>query len=152
MSGVITRHLLSIELVERLPIGCTLVKDGGPAESRLRPFETQHLEQPLRSVHRYAPFVIMICQVRRIDGAPGTASLAVRMPDGKPFSIDDGHWCSALSPRGRARRYFLAGCFAFGLTAITSISSSGPGATRAATCTALRAGLFGCSAVPKYLL
>ncbi len=39
-----------------------------------------------------------------------------------------------------------------GLAAITSISTSAPGATSAATCTALRAGLLGCSAVPKNLL
>lgn len=40
----------------------------------------------------------------------------------------------------------------FFLAAWTSISASMPGATRAATCMVTRAGLLGCSAVPKNCL
>lgn len=50
-------------------------------------------------------------------------------------------------PASRRRRLdYLA------LAAWTSISQSMPGATSEATCMVTRAGLFGCSAVPKNIL
>lgn len=44
----------------------------------------------------------------------------------------------------------LAICSYLERTAITSISTNAQGAANAATCIAALAGLFGCSAVPKY--
>jgi hypothetical protein len=53
----------------------------------------------------------------------------------------------ASGSRTRQNAYWAA--FSVAFTAMTSISTNAQGAASAATCMALRAGLFGCSLVPK---
>ena len=50
-----------------------LAQDGDPGEAGLKAFKAKKLEQAARVTFGAAPFVVVICNIKRVGTAPGTA-------------------------------------------------------------------------------
>src|SRR5437660_762953 len=71
LAGVVAHHLLNIKIVERATIILAFFQNRNPAQSSLRAFQDQKLEQQAVIMYRNAPFLIMIGDVE-ITVRPGT--------------------------------------------------------------------------------
>jgi hypothetical protein len=63
---VVAGDLPWIEPVERATVGVPLAEDGAPAQTRLRSFEDEELEEEAIVVYRDAPFFVVVGDVRRV--------------------------------------------------------------------------------------
>jgi len=63
---VVARDLRRIEPIERPPVILALVENRLPAQTRLRTFEDQELEEHAVAVHRLAPLVIVVLDHQRL--------------------------------------------------------------------------------------
>src|SRR5437773_11051405 len=64
--------LLGTESIERLPVVLPFLQNCHPAQSCLRPFKHQELEEHPVIVHRHTPLLVVIGD-RRFGGSPRTA-------------------------------------------------------------------------------
>jgi len=76
---VIACDFRGVKIIERFSVILALVQNCGPAQSRLRAFEYQKLEQQPVIVHRYAPFLIVIRLHRWTDSPVASPHFALRI-------------------------------------------------------------------------
>src|SRR5215210_5751235 len=74
LSFAVPGDLLRIEAVECAPVAPALLEDRQPAQARLRPFQHEHLEEPLVVVDRDAPLLVVVGDVERVGAYPGAAT------------------------------------------------------------------------------
>ena len=63
---VVLRNLGIVEVIESHSEGLPFIEDTFPRESCLKAFEDKHLEELMVVVHRFAPFVVVVCDIERI--------------------------------------------------------------------------------------
>src|SRR5262245_19879538 len=73
VAGAEPCHAREVEIGKRPPERVALAKNRQPAQSRLKSFETDLLEQPVVSGDRASPFVVVVADIQRIGARPPAA-------------------------------------------------------------------------------